>query len=645
MSTVSQLYDSNLDMNNVAYALYNDDPPPPEGTASSTYAHSKGVILTNDKQGFWLIHSKPNWPNARSTGAGPFPDTTYSQSLMCITFNASSFDDIAIGSMINYPYIYDAFISTNLQVMLPNLSLWLSGEKSALLNTTINLTSAGGVNYTQFAKSKAWGKDLYDDFVAPVLETGLNVETWRSGSGGRMSSICEDADDDTWAIHTVPYTILEVSEVTMPDGASWLGTKDHSKWASSIEGRSVCIGDINRMCSQEARGGGTVCITVDDNNLWDSFDAAVTDTEECWQYNPCTSTSQCYWCPIFSPTPAPTEVAVPTISPAPTASHARTVTVGDVAIVLFNSDDADTVTLVALDAVGAGTLLKITDNGWLGSSFRSGEGVVGFSVTSTVPAGHVWSYEGAEITTPYGVWSKLSGSFSLATSGDNIFVYVGDSDSPEFLFGLSTVPWVNSSSDVDTTTSMLPESLSTNTVDASIEFEDVDSGMYNGTVVGSKSDLLVDICSLELWRTSSSTRFHPSSLEDFTVLETTNFPTTSPTLSPTNMLTTLPTASPTVSPTDMLTALPTTPGSFSPSFIPTRYPTSFPTPAPSHVEKKNTSINNDGSSSGHSKMGKTALISVIVAAVLFFPVLFIAWKYINLSDREDEIRSSLVEIP
>ena len=61
MLTMNQLYDPSLDLDNIAYSLYNDDPPPPDGTASSTYAHAKGVLMTDNVQGFWLVHSKPNW--------------------------------------------------------------------------------------------------------------------------------------------------------------------------------------------------------------------------------------------------------------------------------------------------------------------------------------------------------------------------------------------------------------------------------------------------------------------------------------------------------------------------------------------------------------------------------------------------------
>lgn len=185
MSTVNQLYDSNLDLNNIAYALYNDDPPPPLDVASSTYAHSKGVVLVNNVSGFWLVHSKPNWPNQRTGGPVPFPDTTYSQSLMCITMNTLMFETVASGFLINYPYIYDSYASPNLANILPTFNNWINKGKSTVKNMTYEITSLDGTKFLQFAKSKSWGRDLYDDFVAPFLNQSIHVETWRSGSGGR----------------------------------------------------------------------------------------------------------------------------------------------------------------------------------------------------------------------------------------------------------------------------------------------------------------------------------------------------------------------------------------------------------------------------------------------------------------------------
>ena len=79
------------------------------------------------------------------------------------------------------------------------------------------MTGLDGRQYLQFAKSKAWGRDLYDDFVAPTLNSSLLVETWRLGSGGRMSSMCQGEGDDYWQQDPLELDVLEVQEVEMPD--------------------------------------------------------------------------------------------------------------------------------------------------------------------------------------------------------------------------------------------------------------------------------------------------------------------------------------------------------------------------------------------------------------------------------------------
>lgn len=105
------------------------------------------MMLLNDQTGFWLIHSKPNWPNSRADNASVFPDTSYAQSLMCITFNSSSFESVANHSMVNYPYLYDSFMSDNLIAMLPMFNEWVNKRgKSVLLNLTSTVTSRGGVS-------------------------------------------------------------------------------------------------------------------------------------------------------------------------------------------------------------------------------------------------------------------------------------------------------------------------------------------------------------------------------------------------------------------------------------------------------------------------------------------------------------------
>ena len=297
MATMYQLYGGSLNFTDVVYAMYNDEPPP-DSSASSSYAHAKGVIATNSKQGFWLFHSMPKWPNSISMGASELPDFKYAQTLECVTISGDTANDIAVGLMVSRPYIYDRGVGSNIEGTFPELESWVNGAHtdSDVMTYTKEFKSWNGAVYTMLEKSKNWGKDFWDDLVAPYYKAPLNVETWRSGSGGRMGSICPSGVSEP---KTDKYDVIEVSTIAMPDGVTWSGTKDHSKWASTGDSSSYisCLGDLNRMCSQETRGGGGVCRKED--NRWRAFNNIIGSSEPCWAYDPCETTyDSCYWCPV-----------------------------------------------------------------------------------------------------------------------------------------------------------------------------------------------------------------------------------------------------------------------------------------------------------------------------------------------------------
>lgn len=169
----------------------------------------------------------------------------------------------------------------------------------------IAFSSRAGKSFRLLAKSGGWMHDLWLDWLEPRLGADLRVETWRrltasatlpvdNAAGGAAAEYGAGdfvTDDKGVAYH---HEFLDadgrhaLDEVTTVDlrlladaagkplaGLAWSYTRDHAKWAVSeplaergnhatddVPGSPddwVCVADMNRMSSQEVRGGGAVC--------------------------------------------------------------------------------------------------------------------------------------------------------------------------------------------------------------------------------------------------------------------------------------------------------------------------------------------------------------------------------------------------
>uniref|UniRef100_A0A8C2C4I0 deoxyribonuclease II n=1 Tax=Cyprinus carpio TaxID=7962 RepID=A0A8C2C4I0_CYPCA len=90
--TLTQLY-SRYTSNGSVYMLYNDAPP--ELKYPSKYGHTKGVLMFDHSQGFWLTHSVPHFPPFPERNYSyPFTGKYYGQTLLCITYNYTQFPQI-----------------------------------------------------------------------------------------------------------------------------------------------------------------------------------------------------------------------------------------------------------------------------------------------------------------------------------------------------------------------------------------------------------------------------------------------------------------------------------------------------------------------------------------------------------------------
>jgi deoxyribonuclease-2 len=248
-ATMKQLW-----LTETSYVLYNDEAP---GASTYNYSvgHTKGVLAISStaSEGFWLIHSIPNFPQGprvSSEGYVGLPSSawTYGQNAYCLSLDAPTLDLLAYSFRLTWPNIYEYRLTTTVKNTLHNITLLTQGAtSSAPICQNHTITTTGGLSHTIFAKSAAWNNDLWSACVGPVLKEDLLVESWIRGSA--IGPSC-----------TSSYTVEDVQSVNYRNGESWSEYNDHSKWATSADGSWTCHGDINRMTTQYERGGGGVCV-------------------------------------------------------------------------------------------------------------------------------------------------------------------------------------------------------------------------------------------------------------------------------------------------------------------------------------------------------------------------------------------------
>ncbi|KZC13284.1 PREDICTED: plancitoxin-1 [Dufourea novaeangliae] len=285
--TLAPLYNQKRE-NETMWTLYNDSPP--DAPTVFKYGHTKGVVMVNSGQGFWLIHSVPNYPpvpnggeltrhskngNTSIEGRYSYPEsgTIFGQSFLCVSLGGDQFDTVGEQLMYNEISVYAKNIPELLDKRYPMLRNATNQKriKSPPYNHKAAIRSLGSVYFTSFAKGSKWQKDLYADFVAPQLQTNLYVQSWLNGRG-KLPSTCSRIK-----IYNVRSLKFDSANV------DFSSSRDHSKWAITVTNKTnthwVCIGDINRADTQYYRGGGALCFKQ--AQLWKDYRNAVNDVEPC----------------------------------------------------------------------------------------------------------------------------------------------------------------------------------------------------------------------------------------------------------------------------------------------------------------------------------------------------------------------------
>ncbi|XP_056141818.1 deoxyribonuclease-2-alpha isoform X2 [Lampris incognitus] len=292
-NTAGQLYTQKKNRE-VAYILYNDQRPAGEVAdrwmydGSSKGGHTKGVVLLDKTQGFWLVHSTPHFPPVQQAGQYYYPSSGVNngQNFLCVTYPLERFQTIGEQLQINQPDVYDCDVPQALAAVVPALAAVCAKHRlhahtfphfRPLSNRSVTLSSLHGTDFISFAKGASFNNDLYHSWVAPTLQSNLLVQFWLR-STGVLPSNC-----------SLGWRVLNIKLISPGQSFAFNSSQDHSKWAVSTkaagsrsggaDGGWVCVGDINRNRAEERRGGGTVCLL--DAVVWKAYRAAALECEMC----------------------------------------------------------------------------------------------------------------------------------------------------------------------------------------------------------------------------------------------------------------------------------------------------------------------------------------------------------------------------
>ena len=306
------------------YLLWNDQPPPGT-TASTKCGHTKGILMVHSTGIRLLIHSIPKFPERfrpldRMISRVSEEEQIFGQSLICIHLDQLSpatlrLETNKLTSQIMYmnPNIiqtspgmaeHEAYSSqTHLREhsFLPNSIFWpcVSSCVASCVTSCVSSCVAPLPVVLHVAKPSLSRENRYClfDRLAEIYGGPCRVQSW-----GRPQSL---PTKDVSHVSDIRMSIDSGLKGTKGTKEKETGTKeketkgtekethyrttqDHSKWAVSEEPAEISkrtwtrwtpktnrlhwvfIGDMNRMTSQHARGGGGIMI-VGDLQLWKAF--------------------------------------------------------------------------------------------------------------------------------------------------------------------------------------------------------------------------------------------------------------------------------------------------------------------------------------------------------------------------------------
>lgn len=180
---------------------------------------------------------------------------------------------------------------------------------------------------------------------------------------------------------------------------------------------------------------------------------------------------------------------------------------GDIIPVAYRmnaSDAGDAIALLTFVNILPGTLINFTDTKFTTNATAQCPGGLQWTAPSTgVAAGSVFIVETDDKLVSIG--SLTGSSFGLSSGGDQVIVYTGTNEQPNYITALSSNAWLTTNTSCSGSSSMLPTTLTdgTNSINLSTAPDATSGNMvnafYNGTQTGTISELKAAILNPANW--------------------------------------------------------------------------------------------------------------------------------------------------
>ena len=262
----------NTDLEVIAW---NDEPPFSTTYSSDHNAHSKGVIIYDKatKTGLYIPHSTPKYPAIDANGVINITvangQRIYGQNYLCMSLDQENLEKIAEGLLLIGVTVYYNSLKDTSSPNLYKLGTGPLASASTDNTKTIQFT-VDSLNLVGFFKNPYYESGfIFENVMVPFLQDSLLVESW-----GRPYQV--PSCDLAGGYQTVNIKTIQLCN---DEEGSWGDKDDHSKWAITKTKKYVCSGDMNRMTSQDLRGGSFYCF--EDANFWSMLNGIITSVDSC----------------------------------------------------------------------------------------------------------------------------------------------------------------------------------------------------------------------------------------------------------------------------------------------------------------------------------------------------------------------------